>query len=175
MAREGLKVPQGMQKKRRFRGSEKDCVHRRAEQETHVSCWGFAFDRRASDSVLKWLLIVDVEKFHLEPGNPWENGYAESFHRRLQDEFLAMEAFERLAAAKKLTRHWQEYHNNRPHSSPGHAPPASSWIAVLPPLRSLRFLRSSSTPKLPSPYLHNSWYKISKLAIAIALCPLPLV
>lgn len=27
---------------------------------------------------------------YIEPGSPWENGYAESFHSRLRDEFLAI-------------------------------------------------------------------------------------
>jgi transposase InsO family protein len=31
---------------------------------------------------------------YIEPGSPWENGYAESFHGRLRDEFLAMEIFD---------------------------------------------------------------------------------
>ena len=43
---------------------------------------------------------VDVETLYIEPGSPWENGYAESFHSRLRDEFLALEVFESLSAAK---------------------------------------------------------------------------
>jgi len=66
-----------------------------------------------------------VEALYIEPGSPWENGYAESFHSRLRDEFLATEEFERLSAAKKLSRHWREdYNRNRPHSSLGYVTPA---------------------------------------------------
>ncbi len=36
-------------------------------------------------------------------GAPWENGYAESFHSRFRDEFLAIEEFESLRAARQLT------------------------------------------------------------------------
>ena len=62
---------------------------------------------------------------YIEPGAPWENGYAESFHSRLRDEFLGMEEFESLSAAKKLTRAWRmDYNNSRPHSSLGYIPPA---------------------------------------------------
>ncbi|MCA9241189.1 MAG: transposase [Planctomycetales bacterium] len=52
---------------------------------------------------------------------PWENGYAESFHSRLRDEFLATEEFESLAAARRLTHAWREdYNHHRPHSSLGY-------------------------------------------------------
>ena len=46
---------------------------------------------------------VDVETLYIEPGSPWENGYAESFHSRLLDQFSALEVFESLSAAKRLT------------------------------------------------------------------------
>ena len=38
--------------------------------------------------------MVGVGTLYTEPGSPWENGYAESFHGRLHDEFLATEIFE---------------------------------------------------------------------------------
>jgi putative transposase len=71
-----------------------------------------------------WLGRVDVETLYIEPGSPWENGYAESFHSRLRDEFLALEVFESLSAAKRLTRQWREdYNHHRPHSSLGYVTP----------------------------------------------------
>jgi hypothetical protein len=36
---------------------------------------------------------VGVATLFIEPGSPWENGYAEIFHSRFRDEFLAMEIF----------------------------------------------------------------------------------
>jgi transposase InsO family protein len=36
----------------------------------------------------------------MEPGRPWENGYTESFHGRVRDEFLAMEIFEGVRHAR---------------------------------------------------------------------------
>ena len=49
---------------------------------------------------------------YIEPGSPWENGYAESFHSRLRDEFLATEEFENLRAAQRLTARWKDEYNN---------------------------------------------------------------
>ena len=71
-----------------------------------------------------WLKQVDVQTLYVAPGSPWENGYAESFHSRLRDEFLARELFESLAAARRLTAAWREdYNHQRPHSSLGYRTP----------------------------------------------------
>ena len=76
-------------------------------------------------AIRRWLDRVDVQTLYIEPGAPWENGYAESFHSRFRDEFLAMEEFESLLAARRLTVSWREdYNENRPHSSLGYTTPA---------------------------------------------------
>jgi putative transposase len=50
--------------------------------------------------------------------NPWENGYAESFHSRLRDELLDAELFASLAEARLLGTQWRlDYNHRRPHSS----------------------------------------------------------
>ena len=73
----------------------------------------------------RWLDQLDVEVLYIEPGSPWENGYAESFHSRFRDEFLAIEEFENLPAARRLTAVWKtEYNEHRPHSSLGYVTPA---------------------------------------------------
>lgn len=73
----------------------------------------------------EWLKKVDVETLYVEPGSPWQNGYAESFYSRMRDEFLAIEVFDNLAAARQMTRAWKEdYNHHRPHSSLGYVPPA---------------------------------------------------
>jgi putative transposase len=75
-------------------------------------------------AIRRWLGQVGVEALYIEPGSPWENGYAESFHSRLRDEFLAMEVFENLPAARALTAAWREDYNHvRPHSSLGYLTP----------------------------------------------------
>ena len=74
-----------------------------------------------AQAIRRWLDQVDVEALYIEPGSPWENGYAESFHSRLRDEFLELEVFESLSATKRLTKQWQaDYNHHRPHSGPRH-------------------------------------------------------
>jgi transposase InsO family protein len=78
-----------------------------------------------SHSIRRWLGQVGVGTLYIEPGSPWQNGYAESFHSRMRDEFLASEEFESLVAARKLTTAWKEdYNQTRPHSSLGYQTPA---------------------------------------------------
>ena len=77
-----------------------------------------------AQAIRQWLGQVDVETLYIEPGAPWENGYAESFHSRLRDEFLALEMFESLPVARTLTAAWKEdYNHHRPHSSLGYVTP----------------------------------------------------
>jgi transposase InsO family protein len=98
--------------------------------------------------VQRWLAQVEVQTLYIEPGSPWENGYAESFHSRLRDEFLALEVFESLAAARKLTAAWRnDYNHHRPHGSLGYVAPvefAARCTASAPKLL-------SATPQATSP------------------------
>lgn len=78
-----------------------------------------------AQTLRRWLKQVGVGTLYIEPGSPWENGYAESFHGRLRDEFLAMEIFEGVRDARALTASWRdEYNTQRPHSSLGYQTPA---------------------------------------------------
>jgi hypothetical protein len=104
--REGLKVPQKKRKRRHLGSSAHGCVRRRTEHQDHVWTWDFVFD-------------------HTTSGSPWENGYVESFFSRFCDEFLAMEKFESLSAARRLTSAWQgDYNHYRPRSSLGYLTPS---------------------------------------------------
>ena len=89
-------------------------------------------------AIRMWLARVGVETLYIEPGSPWQNGYAESFHSRLRDEFLAVEEFESLATARKLTAAWRDdYNHRRPHGSLGYQTPAAfaaRWAASAPEL-----------------------------------------
>jgi len=76
-------------------------------------------------AIRQWTEQLAIEILYIEPGSPWQNGYAESFHSRLRDEFLATEVFESVAAARKLTQAWRDdYNHHRPHSSLGYEAPA---------------------------------------------------
>ena len=72
-----------------------------------------------------WLGRVGVSTLYIEPGSPWENGYAESFHSRFRDECLALEVFDGLRDAKAITAAWKDdYNHRRPHGSLGFQTPA---------------------------------------------------
>ena len=55
---------------------------------------------------------------YIEPGSPWENGFAESFNGRFRDEFLNTELFTTAPEAQILADRWRwEYNSLRPHSA----------------------------------------------------------
>jgi len=59
-----------------------------------------------------------VQTLYIEPGSPWENGYAESFHGRLRDELLDAELFADLSEARSLAERWKnDYNHRRPQRS----------------------------------------------------------
>ena len=56
---------------------------------------------------------------YIEPGSPWENGFAESFNGRFRDEFLNTELFTTAPEAQILADRWlsQRLSTLRPHSA----------------------------------------------------------
>lgn len=103
-------------------------------------------------AIQRWLAQVEVETLYVEPGSPWENGFAESFHSRLRDEFLALEVFESLVAARKLTQAWKDdYNNHRPHSSLGYVTPVEFAARCAASVRATPSLQQhSGTTLVPS-------------------------
>ena len=76
-------------------------------------------------AIRRWLGYAGVETLYIEPGSPWENGYAESFNSRFRDELLAREEWENLPEARAYgTRYRLEYNHRRPHSALGYQTPA---------------------------------------------------
>jgi transposase InsO family protein len=76
------------------------------------------------DALAGWLPGVGAKSIPVAAGSPWENGYIESFHSRLRDEFLEREEFESVADAQaKALWYRREYNTVRPHSSLGYATP----------------------------------------------------
>jgi transposase InsO family protein len=65
-----------------------------------------------------------VKTTYIDPGSPWQNGFAESFHSRLRDEFLSQEVFLSVADAQVRIGIWRKWYNEaRPHSSLGYKTP----------------------------------------------------
>jgi transposase InsO family protein len=76
------------------------------------------------EALVGWLKGAGAESIPVAAGRPWENGYIESFHSRLRDEFLEREEFESVADARaKGSWFRREYNVVRPHSSLGYATP----------------------------------------------------
>ena len=75
-------------------------------------------------ALVDWLQGVGAKSIPVAAGSPWENGYIESFHSRLRDEFLERVEFEDVADARaKGSWYRREYNAVRPHSSLGYATP----------------------------------------------------
>jgi transposase InsO family protein len=74
-----------------------------------------------------------ISPAYIEPGKPWQNGYAESFHSRLRDELLDGEVFQSVLEAQVRLGVWRRYWNEeRLHSSLGYQTPAefaAGWTA----------------------------------------------
>jgi transposase InsO family protein len=71
-----------------------------------------------------WLSGIGSQSIPVAAGSPWENGYIESFHSRLRDEFLERTEFETIADARaKASWFRREYNTVRPHSSLDYATP----------------------------------------------------
>jgi putative transposase len=106
-----------------------------------------------AQAIQRWTKQLGIETLYVEPGSPWENGYAESFHSRLRDEFLSLEEFESLAVARRLTTAWRDdYNHHRPHSSLEYVTPAeyaARCAASAPKLL-------SATPQATSPLQQHS-------------------
>ena len=61
----------------------------------------------------------------IPPGQPWRNGYVESFNSRVRDECLNINVFWSLAQARVVISDWKEdYNHRRRHSSLGYQAPA---------------------------------------------------
>ena len=79
----------------------------------------------AAEVVRSWLEETGSGTLYVAPGSPWQNGYAESSHSKVRDEFLKLEEFESESQARALGTLWKgEYNTYRPRSSLGYKTPA---------------------------------------------------
>jgi len=79
-----------------------------------------------AEAIRAWLEVAKVKTLYIEPGSPWENGYAESFNGKLRDELLNVELFTSLNEARVLGVNWRlDYNHRRPHSALDYQTPAA--------------------------------------------------
>jgi len=75
-------------------------------------------------ALVDWLPQVGARPIPVAPASPWENGFVESFHSRLRDEFLEREDFQSVPDARaKGAWFRREYNTVRPHSALGYQTP----------------------------------------------------
>ena len=75
-------------------------------------------------ALVDWLPGVGAKSIPVAAASPWENGYIESFHSRLRDEFLERVEFETVADAQAKGKWFRRQFNAvRPHSSLDYATP----------------------------------------------------
>jgi transposase InsO family protein len=105
-----------------------------------------------------YLEKAGVGTLYIEPGAPWQNGYAESFGGKFRDELLDAEVFEGIADARDLSAWWRsEYNHRRPHSSLRYMTPAAyaaslrpAPVAALPPPASAGKLKGQGQQPTPT-------------------------
>jgi putative transposase len=67
---------------------------------------------------MAWLQARGIEHILIQPGEPTQNAYIESFNGRFRDECLTENWFGILAQARKVIALWRQDHNEaRPHGS----------------------------------------------------------
>lgn len=82
-----------------------------------------------SRSLAVFLSLSGTQSKFINPGSPWQNGYAESFISTLRRECLDVEVFHNLADAQiKLAIYRRFYNEQRPHSSLCNRTPAEAML-----------------------------------------------
>ncbi|PXA76627.1 IS3 family transposase, partial [Auritidibacter sp. NML120779] len=78
-----------------------------------------------------WAAEDETIQAFIPPGQPWHNGFVESFHNRMRDELLEDNSIENLDHARLLVAQWSRRYNDfHPHSSLGYLSPrqyAEQW------------------------------------------------
>lgn len=86
-----------------------------------------------AQAIQDWLARHQTATLYIDPGCPWQNGFAESFNGTLRDECLNMQAFASVTEARLLIERFRrEYNEVRPHSRLGYRTPAAfkaDWLA----------------------------------------------
>ena len=97
-------------------------IEERGMPKTIVSDNGTEF---TSMAILKWVQDNGIDWHYIQPGNPTQNAFIESFNGRLRDECLNETLFSSLNDAREELAKWREdYNYHRPHSSIGNLTPS---------------------------------------------------
>lgn len=73
-----------------------------------------------------WLAENEIKTLYIDPGCPWQNGYAESFNSRFRAECLNRELLYTLRESRVVFADWRNYYNHeRPHRSLGLLTPSA--------------------------------------------------
>ncbi len=59
--------------------------------------------------VIRWLRDAATGPAFMAPGSPWQNGFVESFNRKLRYELINREWFRSRAQAKVLIERWPQF------------------------------------------------------------------
>jgi transposase InsO family protein len=103
-----------------------------------------------AEAIRSYLESTGSGSLRVAPGSPWQNGYAESFHSKLRDEFLELEEFESQSQAQALADLWrEEYNTERPHSSLDYMTPAEFSATCA------RYMPIEEAPEAVSPEQRN--------------------
>jgi putative transposase len=79
-----------------------------------------------AQAVRAWLEQNSIGPAFIPPGQPWKNGFIESFHDKFRDECLQREWFQSLLEAQAIIETWRlHYNTQRPHSSLEYRTPAA--------------------------------------------------
>ena len=79
----------------------------------------------AAKAIREYLASHTIQTAYIAPGCPWENGFVESFHSRLRDEFLNREVLASMLETHVLAEQYRlTYNHHRPHSTLGYVAPA---------------------------------------------------
>jgi transposase InsO family protein len=63
-------------------------------------------------SIQDWLAENKIKSIYIDPGCPWQNGYAESFNSRFRIECLDRELPYSLSESRVVFADWRDYYNN---------------------------------------------------------------
>lgn len=79
-----------------------------------------------------WLQTLGSDVAYIDPGSPWQNGYAESFHAQARREFLNAEVFIDVPDARDGGHRYRKFFNDiRPHGALGYQTPTAFAATLL--------------------------------------------